>query len=428
MPSRQTTHATLLAALVALLHSSYINAATYDLMKEYSGGTFFDDWTFYNNFDNLTNGDAIFVSASEAASSQLAFVDPNTNHAIIKVDNTTNVPFNIKRNTVRITTNDSFSVGSVWTADILHVPFGCSVWPAWSVRIHTHKRTKTHIFQVVASPNMASRRVGKIFYRGSCLQLTQIFSEIDTFEGVNLMTNNQMGLHTLPGCTQTGQVQSSPLINSSDCSFMDNMNQGCITTDPNPGSFGAGFAAAGGGVFVTEFATSGISIWFFSRNNVPSALSSNASSIDTSTFGPPVGNWPSTTCSSSEFFSPQQLIFDITLCGDFAGAPSIFPQTCTGQCYQDYVVGSGANYATAFFEIASVRIFSATGTNTIISPSPAPGSGAATSALSNGASTPSGSSTTGSGSNTGAASRIAPWSIASAVALAFMACLTGLKY
>lgn len=68
-----------------------------------------------------------FVSASVAASQQLAFVDPNTNHAIIKVDNTTNVPFNIKRNTVRITTNDSFSVGSVWTADILHVPFGVSL-------------------------------------------------------------------------------------------------------------------------------------------------------------------------------------------------------------------------------------------------------------------------------------------------------------
>lgn len=54
----------------------------------------------------------------------LAYVDPNTNHAIIKVDNTSTVPFNQKRNTVRITTNEGYSVGSVWVADMLHIPYG----------------------------------------------------------------------------------------------------------------------------------------------------------------------------------------------------------------------------------------------------------------------------------------------------------------
>lgn len=48
-----------------------------------------------------------------AASSQLAYVDPSTNRAIIKVDNTSTVPYNQKRNTVRISTNDKFSVGSM---------------------------------------------------------------------------------------------------------------------------------------------------------------------------------------------------------------------------------------------------------------------------------------------------------------------------
>jgi hypothetical protein len=91
------------------------------------------------------------------------------------------------------------------------------------------------------------------------LQIDLLPSEIDTFEGVNLVTNNQMGLHTNPGCTVTGQQQSSTLLNSTDCSNLDNSNQGCITTDPNPASYGAAFAAAGGGVFVTEFATTGIS-------------------------------------------------------------------------------------------------------------------------------------------------------------------------
>ena len=48
----------------------------------------------------------------------------------MKVDNTTNVAFNQKRNTVRITTKDRFTVGSVWIADMLHVPFGVSLFLA----------------------------------------------------------------------------------------------------------------------------------------------------------------------------------------------------------------------------------------------------------------------------------------------------------
>jgi hypothetical protein len=54
-----------------------------------------------------------------AASAQLQYVDPVTNHAIIKVDNTTVVPFNDKRNTVRITTQDSYGIGSVFVADMV---------------------------------------------------------------------------------------------------------------------------------------------------------------------------------------------------------------------------------------------------------------------------------------------------------------------
>jgi hypothetical protein len=74
--------------------------------------------------DNLTNGDAIFVTSSVASSSKLAYVDSTTNRAIIKVDNTSTVAFNDKRNTVRISSQDEVGVGSVWIADMYHVPFG----------------------------------------------------------------------------------------------------------------------------------------------------------------------------------------------------------------------------------------------------------------------------------------------------------------
>lgn len=56
----------------------------------------------------------------------LAYVN-GAGNAIIKVDNTTGVAQNEKRNTVRITTSDSYNYGSLWVIDLLHIPFGCSV-------------------------------------------------------------------------------------------------------------------------------------------------------------------------------------------------------------------------------------------------------------------------------------------------------------
>ncbi|KAG5718737.1 putative glycosidase C21B10.07 [Termitomyces sp. T112] len=222
-PSTVFLAETLLAGVAII---APVAATSYSLIKEYSGPTFFDDWTFFDHFDNLTNGDVVFVSASEAQSSKLAFVDPSTNHAIIKVDNTSKVPFNQKRNTVRITTDERYGLGSVWVADIFHIPYGCSVWPAWWSQ----------------APDWP------------------IGGEIDTLEGVNLVTQNQMGLHTETGCTIVNpSLLSTSKEGNPNCSFIASDNQGCIVTDTLPTSYGQGFAAAGGGVFVTEYAASGIS-------------------------------------------------------------------------------------------------------------------------------------------------------------------------
>ncbi|KAF8895108.1 concanavalin A-like lectin/glucanase domain-containing protein [Infundibulicybe gibba] len=315
------------ALLLPHLRSTAAAGVTYDIVQDYSGPGFFNNWIFFDHFDNLTSGDVVICGDS----AKLAFVDPSTNHAIIKVDNTSTVPFNEKRNSVRITSPDRYGVGSVWIADMLHVPFGCSVWPAWWSQ----------------APDWP------------------IGGEIDTFEGVNLRTNNQISLHTNPGCVQTNPTQSSQLINSTDCSHLANGNQGCVVTDPSTASYGAGFAAAGGGVLpLNSLIRASRAIWFFPRANVPAAITNNASTIDTSTFGPPVANYPATGCNIGQFFEPQGLIFDITLCGDLA-LPTL-SQTCSGDCYNDYVLGNGSNYKNAYFEVASVRIYSKTGTNTIV--------------------------------------------------------------
>ena len=64
-----------------------------------------------------------FLNASAAKSDKLAFVN-SAGNAIMKVDNTTTVAFNDKRNTIRISSKDSYGVGSVFVADMLHVPYG----------------------------------------------------------------------------------------------------------------------------------------------------------------------------------------------------------------------------------------------------------------------------------------------------------------
>ena len=66
-----------------------------------------------------------FVSASEAAKDKLAFVN-SAGNAIMQVDNFTNVDFNTKRNSIRITSDAQYTIGSLWIADILHVPYGVS--------------------------------------------------------------------------------------------------------------------------------------------------------------------------------------------------------------------------------------------------------------------------------------------------------------
>jgi len=73
------------------------------------------------------DGQTSFVSAENASSQHLAYVDTSTNRAIIKVDNTTFVPYNIKRDSVRMSTQETWGIGTVWAIDVWHAPFGVRV-------------------------------------------------------------------------------------------------------------------------------------------------------------------------------------------------------------------------------------------------------------------------------------------------------------
>lgn len=79
--------------------------------------------------------------------------------------------------------------------------------------------------------------------------------EIDIIEGVNLMTANQMALHTQDGCTQASSVTQSGTSGTTNCT----VDAGCTVTETQDNSYGETFATAGGGVWAAQIDTTGIS-------------------------------------------------------------------------------------------------------------------------------------------------------------------------
>ncbi|KAI0092215.1 concanavalin A-like lectin/glucanase domain-containing protein [Irpex rosettiformis] len=354
-------------------------AANFTLLRDSSGNGFFDDWTFYGNYDNTTSGDVNYVN--QAQSTNLAFVN-SAGRAIIKVDNTSFVPYNQKRNSVRIGSKDYYTFGSVWVFDIAHIPYGCSVWPSvWS--------------SAFIWPDQG---------------------EIDIVEGINKMTANQMALHASAGCnaaTGTNAINQPSITNCNATS-----KSGCTVPEKQPNSYGESFASAGGGVWATQFDVSGIYIWFWSRANVPKSITTATNSIDISSWGNPSAAFPSSSCNIPQIFGPQQLIVDITLCGAWAGMSSLFGPSCAPSgnqtdpnlCYITDVINNGtSDYATAYFEFNSIRTYGVN-TSVLVSFDGTPESGSNSSTgSSSGSSSSSGTSNSSgasSGSTQGSSARV----------------------
>jgi len=56
-----------LAAAVLLASITAANAATYNLVVDYSGQSFFDGWSYYGSYDNLTNGPSLINKSRSLA-------------------------------------------------------------------------------------------------------------------------------------------------------------------------------------------------------------------------------------------------------------------------------------------------------------------------------------------------------------------------
>ncbi|ORX35900.1 concanavalin A-like lectin/glucanase domain-containing protein [Kockovaella imperatae] len=338
---------------------------TYPLIESWSGSGFMDGFRYPASFyDNTTNGDVFWATA---ANTSLIYTS-SSGTTILKVDNTSYVPYNEKRYAPKILSKTEYQPGTVWVFDAVHMPYGCSVWPAvWT-----------------QGPDWPEH------------------GEIDIMEGINQQTTNQVALHTAgSGCLASSSSSlSGGTLTYDNCSIGAHYDSGCTTNMTNADTYGSGFAAAGGGVYVAEFATDGIRIWFFTRSSVPSSFGVSSKSIDTSSLGTPAAEYLSSSCNITEYFSSQIFTIDITLCGDWAGIAANLEETCPqlqgdNTCYTTYVINNASTtYANAYFEINYLNVYSTSTSGSSSSGSSASG---ASSTITAGVSPTSGSSSKTSG-------------------------------
>ncbi|KAJ7190254.1 concanavalin A-like lectin/glucanase domain-containing protein [Mycena pura] len=317
------------AAAFSIILFALRAAATYYPLIEYSGTTFFDGFDFYGAIDNTTWGNVTYADAADATAESLAYVNPAGN-AILRVDNSSTVlATGIQyRKSVRLTSKAQFDIGTLFVIDALHMPYGCSVWPSiW--------------LNGVLEPGQVWPAAG----------------EIDLIEAINLMDHNQMALHSYAGCVQPANVTQLGQSVIHNCN--DTTASGCTVEETKNNSFGAGFAQANGGAFGLQFDTAGVFMWFWSRPDIPASITqaSPTTNMVITDWGVPSAAYPASGCNISQFFPAQELVVDITLCGLWAGIPSVYAQGCPGDCFASNIAGNGSNYANAYFEIPSIRTY-----------------------------------------------------------------------
>jgi len=283
-------------------------------VDSFVGPKFFDNFDFWTSSDP-THGFVDYVDNNTAFSR--GYVWAGSNLVYMGVDHTNNAPNG--RQSVRITSNKSWTKG-LFVLILSHMPGGqCGSWPAfWTVGANW--------------PNNG---------------------EIDIIEGVNKNTVDQMTLHTSSNCQMIGYRNMTGQSVGNDCESPGNNNAGCGVQSTRPNSYGEAFNSAGGGAYAMELTDNGIRIWYFSKQDMPSDIGSN--NPNPSWWRVPDSAFPFGGSCSRNHFGPQQIVFDMTFCGDWAGnvyQSSGCPSTC-----ENFVAYNPGSFADYYWQIVSLKVY-----------------------------------------------------------------------
>ncbi|KAG8529082.1 uncharacterized protein KY384_005717 [Bacidia gigantensis] len=298
--------------------------AGYALIDDFSKDTFFGNFTPFSQEDP-THGFVTYNSYAAADSKNLIKTVPNANFASYLTADPTSTT-NAGRDSMRIASKKSYNHG-LFLVDLLHIPSPvCGSWPA---------------FWLLGAGTWPAG------------------GEIDVIEGVNMQERNQMTLHTSANCALDSSAGFTGTSNKTDCG-PDKENTGCAITAKDSSSFGAGFNQGNGGVYATEWTSSGISIYFFPRANIPADIQS--STPDPSKWGQPLAKFAGKGCDWDAHFKDMNIVFNTAFCGDWAGKDSVWEsggcaaKTGKKTC-QEFVASSGASYKDSFWLVNYVRVF-----------------------------------------------------------------------
>ncbi|KNG44113.1 glycoside hydrolase family 16 protein [Stemphylium lycopersici] len=245
------------------------------------------------------------------------------------------------RPSIRIESKKTYDSGLI-VLDVAHMPFGCGTWPAfWTT-----------------GPNWPKN------------------GEIDIIEGVNDQTNNGMTLHTGPGCqigSDTTQFAGSVTTGNCDVAAEDQKeNAGCSIEHPSTKSYGAGLNEIGGGVYATQWTADAISVYFFPRDSIPQDILGD--SPDPSGWGKPAAKFEG-GCDIADTFKQQQIVFDTTFCGQWAGSQDVWESGTCGQkadTCEEWVKNNPEAFADAYWTINSLKVYQDNGEASYPAPSSAP--------------------------------------------------------
>ncbi|KAF8609501.1 putative laminarinase [Ceratobasidium sp. AG-I] len=245
---------------------------------------------------------------------------------VIRSDYTTNLTASGPgRNSVRIMSKKKWDT-HVQIMDVRHMPQGCGTWPAyWTT-------------DVVDWPSAG---------------------EIDIIEGVNDQGPNAATLHTTSNCTQPATRDHTGTPTQNDCDWQTNYNAGCGVRSSQPNSYGPAFNANGGGWYAMERTNTYIKVWFWPRGSrtVPAQVKSCGAVVDTRTWGTPFASFVNNSCDIDSHFGPENIIINLTFCGDWAGNADVYSASgCPSTCV-DFVNDTPGAFKDAYWDIAALRVY-----------------------------------------------------------------------
>ncbi|KAF7356118.1 Glycoside hydrolase family 16 protein [Mycena venus] len=337
------------AGLLAL--SSFISpvlGATYSRSENIVGTGFYNSFNF-EAISDPTHGRVNYVSKATAMSQNLTFASANT--FILRADSKTVISDSSStgRNSVRIRTNNAYTTHAA-VFDIVHMPQGY-------IGI-LQDMARSVIFLTPLNPFPRAKELSARRWETNEANWPA-GGEVDIVEGVNDQGTDQVTLHTSAGCTMPAsrtQTGTSLLL---DCDVNANGNSGCGVSVGQAASYGPTFNADGGGWYAIERTNTFINVWFWSRNaaNVPADVRAGGTSVNTGNWGTPTANFPNTSCNFPQFFDANNIIINLTFCGDWAGQASIYAASgCPSTC-NSFVDQNPAAFANAYFQFNSINIY-----------------------------------------------------------------------